>query len=323
VSRENGVMDGGLPDGYSWRRPTAEDAEALFALVAAYNTDIIGFADYTLDDASDQLGEPGFSPAVDGWLVDDRDGALLGCGWVRRSESDAVGIEVTALDADVADWLFSTVLARVEQIALEMGRAELHVDIGIYRADASQRDRARALGFAPTTTFHRMRIGHDGVPPAPPVPEGVVVLPGPGDEDFRRQAHEVLNASFVDHFGFDPRSFEDWHERIEASATHDWSQLRVAYVDAAPVAMLLGNDAFVADEGCGYVSVLGVLPRARGRGLARLLLLQAFTEDARRGRRGTLLNVDTNNVTPALGLYLSVGMRAVLVVDVWRRDLVR
>jgi ribosomal protein S18 acetylase RimI-like enzyme len=129
----------------------------------------------------------------------------------------------------------------------------------------------------------------------------------------------VLNASFAQHFGFVPKSFEEWHERIEASATHDWSQLRVAYVDGEPAAMLLGSDAFIADENCGYVNNVGVLPAARGRGLARLLLGHAFAEDARRGRRGTQLNVDTNNPTPALDLYLSVGLRATLVVDVWRR----
>jgi len=50
--------------------------------------------------------------------------------------------------------------------------------------------------------------------------------------------------------------------------------------------MVLGNDQFVADEGCG-----------------------------------TILHVDTNNPTPALGLYERVGMRPVLVIDVWRRSL--
>jgi hypothetical protein len=30
--------------------------------------------------------------------------------------------------------------------------------------------------------------------------------------------------------------------------------------------------------------------------------------------------VDTNNTTPALRLYESVGMRPVLVIDVWRRE---
>jgi hypothetical protein len=32
--------------------------------------------------------------------------------------------------------------------------------------------------------------------------------------------------------------------RIEASASHDWAQLRVVYVDNQPVAMLHGNDRF-------------------------------------------------------------------------------
>ena len=166
-----------------------------------------------------------------------------------------------------------------------------------------------------------MRIDHDDVPPEPAVPEGVVVRAGPGDAAFRREAHAVLNASFADHFGFVPKSFDEWHERIEASATHDWSQLRVAVRRRRARRDALGSDAFVADDDCGYVNNVGVLAAARGRGLARLLLRQAFAEDARRGRRGTQLNVDTNNPTPALGLYSSVGMRAVLVIDVWRRTL--
>jgi ribosomal protein S18 acetylase RimI-like enzyme len=247
----------------------------------------------------------------------------LGVGWARGdSESAGVGIEVVASLDDVADWLFSIVLDRAIEICVKSGLHDVHVDIGVYRADERQQARARSFGFVPATSFHRMRVDHDGASPAFAASGGVVVRTGPGDEAFRRDAHAVLNASFVDHFGFVPRSFEQWHERIEASATHDWSQLLVAYVDSEPVAMLQGNNAFVEDEGCGYVSHVGVLPSARGRGLARLLLLRAFSDDAQRGREGTLLHVDTNNVTPALGLYLAVGMRAVLVVDVWRRPVV-
>ena len=111
-----------------------------------------------------------------------------------------------------------------------------------------------------------MRIDHDDVPPEPPVPDGVLVRTGPGDDGFRREGHAVLNAAFAGQFGFAALPFDEWHERIEASATHDWSQLRVAYVDGEPVAMLYGNNAFIEDEGCGYVSNVGVLPTARGRG---------------------------------------------------------
>ncbi|MCB1005324.1 MAG: GNAT family N-acetyltransferase [Acidimicrobiales bacterium] len=90
-------------------------------------------------------------------------------------------------------------------------------------------------------------------------------------------------------------------------------------MDGTPAAMLHAHDGFLADEGCGYVRHVGVRRERRGQGLARLLLRTAFAADAARGRAGTLLHVDANNTTPALGLYRSLGMRPVLVVDVWRR----
>ena len=82
--------------------------------------------------------------------------------------------------------------------------------------------------------------------------------------------------------------------------------------------MVRGSDQFVDDEDCGYVTTVAVLPTARGQGLAKLLLLQASVDDYHRGRLGTVLHVDSNNTTPALGLYQHVGMRAVLAIDVWQ-----
>lgn len=312
-------MEADLPEGVRSRRPTTDDAEAIFTLVAAHNTSAIGFADFALDDAHDHLTGPGFDPSVDGWIVE-RDRLAVGYGWAcRNGDSDIVDIDVTALDDQVAAWLFARVLTRAGQIAVETGHEQAHVDMWIYRADEAQRARAAALGFAPATTFHRMRIDHDGTVSDSLAPDGVVLHPGPGDERLRRDAHAVLTSSFADHFGFVRRSYEEWHDRIESSATGDWSQLRVAYVDGEPAAMLLGSDLFVGDEGCGYINNVGVMANARDRGLAKLLLRQAFAGDVRRARKGTLLHVDTNNPTPALGLYLSVGMRVVLVADVWRR----
>jgi ribosomal protein S18 acetylase RimI-like enzyme len=131
-----------------------------------------------------------------------------------------------------------------------------------------------------------MRIDFDEAPGEPVVPDDVVVRIGPGDETFRREAHDVSKRAFVEHFGFVEKSFEDWHQGIESSATHDWSQLRVAYMNGEPVAMVRGADPFVEDDECGYVATVAVLPQARGRGLAKLLLRQAFADDFRRGRRG-------------------------------------
>jgi ribosomal protein S18 acetylase RimI-like enzyme len=313
-----GLMNPELPVGFRWRRPGIEDAAAIFAVIDRHNTPLVGSPDITLTEVRDELSEPGFDPRTDAWLVCDRAGEDVAYGWAyRKSTSDQVDVDVYADDA-VAGWLWDQVLGRARALGAAAGHDAITVDIGIYQNDEAQQARARARGFAPVTTFQRMRIDFDGSPAEPDVPAGVVVRTGPGDEAFRRHAHDVSTRAFAEHFGFVERSFEEWHQAIEAATTSDWAQLRVAYVDGEPAAMVRGSDQFVDDEECGYVTTVAVLPAARGRGLAKLLLLQAFADDFRRGRRGTVLHVDANNVTPAVGLYRHVGMRAVLAIDVWQ-----
>jgi mycothiol synthase len=308
-----------LRDDCRWRRPTLDDAEAIFGLVAERYTALLGFADVTLDDIRDELTEPGFDPGVDGWLVVDGAGAVTGYGWAMgKGASDLVDIDVVARDDAVAEWLWAQVLAHA--VAIGRGDGTVRVDIGIYQVDEGQQARARRQGFSPVTTFQRMRIDFDQPPDEPVVPADVVVRTGPGNEVLRRDGHRVWRSAFAEHFGFVERSFDEWHEGIVASASHDWAQLRVAYRDGQPVAMLRGSDQFVEDENCGYVASVAVLGAARGRGLAKLLLRQAFVDDVRRGRRGTILHVDANNTTPAVDLYVSVGMRPVLAIDVWRLE---
>jgi ribosomal protein S18 acetylase RimI-like enzyme len=307
-----------LPSGYCWRRPTLADAAAILELVARRNTAMVGFADFTLDEVRDELVQPGFDPSVDAWLIHDGAGAVVGYGWaIGKGDTDMVDIDVVADDA-VADWLWDRVLRRAVEMGAKSGHDRVTVDLGIYQSDVGQQSRAKSRGLSPATTFQRMRIDFDEAPSEPVVPDGVVVRLGPGDETLRRDAHGVSKRAFVEHFGSVAKSFEEWHQGIESSATHDWSQLRVAYVDGEAVAMVRGTDNFIEEEDCGYVATVAVLPEARGRGFAKLLLRQAFAEDFRRGRRGSILHVDANNVTPAVDLYLSVGMRPVLAIDVWR-----
>ena len=307
-----------LPVGFEWRRPGRQDAEAIFAVIDRHNTPLVGSPDITLAEVHDELSEPGFDPDSDAWLVGDDAGVDVAYGWAfRKGASDMVDIDVHADDA-VAGWLWTQVLARARALGAAAGHDAITVDIGIFQNDEAQQARARDRGFAPATTFQRMRIDFDGPPAEPVVPGGVVVRTGPGDEAFRRQAHDVSRRAFVEHYGFVERSFEEWHAGIDAATTSDWAQLRVAYLDGEPAAMVRGSDQFVDDENRGYVTTVAVLPAARGRGLAKLLLLQAFADDFRRGRGGTVLHVDANNVTPAVGLYRHVGMRAVLAIDVWQ-----
>jgi GNAT superfamily N-acetyltransferase len=86
-----------------------------------------------------------------------------------------------------------------------------------------------------------------------------------------------------------------------------------------PAGLTLRSTRFAPDEKCGYLRLLGVHPAFQGRGLGRWLLRNAFAEDTGDGYTGTILHVDTDPRRPALGLHLSAGMRAVVIIDAWRR----
>lgn len=310
-----------LPTGHTFRRPTKDDAEAIFDLVAARNTAVVGFADFTLDDMVDELTEPGFDIDQDGWLVFAGE-TLTGYGTVfAHGDHQLFDIDVYTADRAVADWLLDRIGTRAREIGGSHGQAEITLDTGTYRADTAKREYLADNGFAAGTTYHRMRIDHSGPVSQPGVPEGVVVRRGAVDDTTRRVLHAVYTESFTGQFGFTPRSYEDWFTARDSKSTFDWSKVTLLELDGRVVAFLEDTDEFIEDENCNYVSRLGVLEQARGRGLAKFLLRDSFAAGAAAGRTGTILHVDTNNPTPALGLYLSVGMNATLVIDAWRRTL--
>lgn len=307
-----------LPEGHTWRPATVADAEAIVAMVAKENLATIGFVDLTVADARNDLTEPGFTLETDSWLVHDPAGVLVGFGWaMSNGAGELVDVDVITPDDEVCAWLYERVLRRAAEMAA--GNARCGVDQGIFRVDTRMRAAAAAHGFAPATTYHRMRVDHEGAAVDPVAPPGVTLRNDPDDLDLRRTAREIITGSFKEHYGFVDEAFERWHDALDNESTFDWSCLTVAELDGRPVAVLLTNRQYVEIDDCGYVAVLGVLPEARGRGIAKYLLRVAFAADIRAGRTGTILHVDTNNVTPALTLYESVGMRAVLVIDVWHR----
>jgi mycothiol synthase len=313
-----------LPAGYTVRPPAVTDAPAIFELIAAHNTAVIGRPDYTVAEVADELVEPDFDPMHDGWLVHDSHGRLVGWGWTcRKGRSDTVDIDAyhDPAAAAVGDWLWRKAQQRAVDIAAALGHPRAVLDAGCYREDTATAGRLAGYGFTVATVFNRLFIAHDAVRPpvTPVVPAGVRVRSTGDDPAVRQDAWVVHQAAFADHFGFAAKSYDDWVDHLCAHTSHDWTLGEVAYADTQPVAMALRSHAFVEDEGSGYVWLLAVRPDWQGRGLGRLLLRRAFAADAASGRRGTFLHVDTDPRRPALGLYLAEGMRAVQVIDAWRR----
>jgi ribosomal protein S18 acetylase RimI-like enzyme len=232
-----------------------------------------------------------------------------------------IGIEVASQDPEVAAWLVERTMQRARAMGRERGHTEVTVDAFVYRADEQLRELLSDQHFATGTTYHRMRIDHVGPVPIPDLPAGVVVRRGAFDDATRRTAHEVMNDCFRSQFGWVEDSYDEWFESHEGLPIFEWSQLTMLEVDGRPVAIRECSDGHLEADNCGHIGMLGVIEEYRGRGLAKYLLRDAFALDTAAGRAGTILLVDTNNPTPALGLYLSVGMEPTLVVDGWRRVL--
>lgn len=297
----------------------ADDAEAVLRMQQAHQRAVLGRPDCTLDDVREEIGDPDLDP---GSVVVVRDDGtvLASCLVFPDGGSGRCDIDVV-YDPEHGTGLVSELVDRAVGLCLAHGArtgvGEVQVDQGCYRDDTAFAAVLRAAGFAAATSFHRLRRPLDG-PVDVPLPDGVEIERADDLTDaVLRRAHALHMSSFDGHFGFVPRPYDEWlaaHEAREVGTGPFW----FARADGRDVGFLTETDAFVADERSGYVQHLGVERDARGRGIARTLLLSSFAHMRERGRVAALLSVDTGNATGAMRLYASVGMEPVVVIDAWR-----
>lgn len=192
---------------------------------------------------------------------------------------------------------------------------------GAYRQDEVWSRQLERLGMVRVRTFQRMRLDHGLTPPSPPSPPAGVTVREARHESDLRDAWSVHQRAFADHWGGEPeRDFDTWLEYQRSFAGFDPRLWSIAHLDGTAVALCAGSDAR-AEDGIGYVPLLGVLSEARGRGIARHLLQREFLRSARRGYAVTELTVDSQSLTGADRLYRSVGMAPTLVIDSWLRPI--
>ena len=130
--------------------------------------------------------------------------------------------------------------------------------------------------------------------------------------------HRLHEEAFADHWGHEPADLQAFRDVVDGMPSPEIDRWRFVLVDGRRAGVCQTGGRY-ADEGGGWVHNLGVVPHARGRGAGRYVLEQVIAEYAADGRDWVGLGVDTQNVTGALRLYESVGMRPVLQIDAYRR----
>jgi mycothiol synthase len=161
------------------------------------------------------------------------------------------------------------------------------------------------------------------VPEAALDPGLELVTFGPALHEPVRLAH---NAAFRDHWGSEPRDEEAWGFVVnDPQARPDLSGV-VLDRSTGTVAgyQLATHDAEAAlSRGFreGYTELLGVRREFRGRGIAQVLLADAMRRFADAGMDVASLDVDSENPTGALALYVKMGYTAVNRSMAWDKNL--
>jgi len=315
----------GLPAGFTSRRPTAEDLEALHAVCCADEAGSIGACATSLGEVAQSLTPPHTTLQDDQWLVCDPAGAPVAWGMVWDvGNTDHQDIDAyrdpTRADESVRAALLDRLLRRLAERATRSGYAHVDVGAGCYREDAAYAATLRSRGFRHDRTFHRMRVVLD-----PTTPVAVPDVPGvelsgfdPTDDAAFRDLHAVVEEGFSRHWGYVPVAYPDYRAEFDADPAPDVPMWRLARVDGRLVGVCKASGRN-EDVGGGYVADLCVLDGYRGRGIARALLLSTFEAYRRAGRYVVQLNVDSQNDTGAVRLYASVGMREERAIHAFRR----
>ena len=185
--------------------------------------------------------------------------------------------------------------------AADLGVSVLHVQTRSDRAPATRL--LESSGFRPVRTYCRMTWQGDTVADAE-IPAGYSLRTFAETADSEALTR-LQNAAFADSWGFSPNSVEDVEARLGfKTSPHDG--ILLVMDDSEQVAYNWTFYAAGDSESIGRVSMTGVHPDHRGRGLGRAVLLAGIQSLMAKGVDQIELEVDHENFA-ASELYRSVG----------------
>jgi ribosomal protein S18 acetylase RimI-like enzyme len=336
----------GLPAGWTIGAPDPSnrfDVARLTHLLRAHESHGRGWPGASVDNVLVEVSELGLRTR-ENVVVRDADGDIHAWGSVHdRSAGRMLFVHIVQRDLPdgVADGcsalLFEWAEVQARSVGAARGLPSQQIDTGAFQGDDRQARWLADAGFRRVRTWWQMSrpVGRDEAElVASPerwddrgVAFRLVRRSGGGmpDEGDLREVHDVLEGAFVDHFNSSEETFEEFLYRLREDPGHRWDHWWLAALvdreEPEPVGALIGTVSESASGPDGsYVSYLGVLGSARGRGVAKGLLRTIIADAAARGRDRVGLEVDADSPTGAAGLYTSMGWETKYVTESWHRD---
>jgi mycothiol synthase len=301
---------------YVLRPAVLTDAPVITELLNEIDRIEIGQGETDLHTIEADLKQPGTDLERDSWLVfDGRRLVAYGLLW-DESEGERIDIDHYVLPDHqrAGEQVLEAMEARALRKARDNGAARAVVHLHLNVRPTIDTGLLRGRGWSGVRRYHVLRRE---LRPAEELvaesPAGVRVRSCVTEAD-RVRVHELYQASFAEHFDFQPRAYRQWLHDVDAERL-DWSLVWIVGTeDLGDAGFLLARDD---REAMGWIRSIGVLREARGRGLGGFLLRHAFAAFAARGRDTVGLGVDTSNATGAPELYARHGMRVHYAVDTW------
>ena len=308
-------------------RPASDaDARTIGQFINVCTTTYQGIRRSSERDALERLRQDGSDPAADSFLVWLRE-ELVGFAHVWRFTAAEAKCFARTHPEATGEGVGSLLLEQCERRATEIlaGEDGGRLTTTSWAADTHAAALMEARRYEPIRHFLKMTIEPAAVPTeAPRWPPGVRIRPFIESAD-EEAIYEAFRAAFAEHWGGLSETRDQWwHQRRDRKALGEFDPaLWLLAVDDADqvVGFSLCEKSGTGERRIGRVAELGVVPASRGRGIGYALLVHSFQLLKEREAGEITLDVDTENVTSALRLYVKAGMTPHPSFTVWERDL--
>jgi mycothiol synthase len=248
----------------------------------------------------------------------------LGFGHIWPAPPDEVRayirVRPTAKHRGVAPALLSDLTPRARELVAVTGMDPAAImTLTSWAEDIDAAPFLEARGFTPLRYFLRMRIDLAESPESViTLPEGIELVGYVPDRD-DPGLFSAFQDAFAEHWGEAGVEETDWwsENRDAPNAGFDPGLWFVAADGEEKAGFSISRERDEDGHTTGWVSLVGVRPAWRGRGIGEALLANTLNVFRRRGLPRAALNVDAENMTGALRLYRTVGMEPVPSFTIW------
>ena len=290
-----------LPAGLTTRPLRREDSGIVFALMARQEQADVGAVEIEEADIVGDWAKPSHDLSSRSVAVLDGD-VLVGYAELMGADRADTAVLPSHRGRGIGTWLAWWLR--------DLGRRLGSPVVGMPVPEGGPGDRLLAeLGYEVRWTSWILQLPPGAEIPERALPDGYAVRTA-AEADLPA-AHDVLEDAFLEWSEREREPFEDFHASLVGRPGFEPWNLRVVTDDTgAVVGVALIH--LSAEGDLAYVGRLAVRRDQRGRGLAQVLLVDAFRLAREHG--ATVSELSTDSRTGALGLYEKVGM---VTTSVW------